>query len=143
MQKTDRDQVQEAMAIYTYCIDGRDFEGLSDCFLPNANATYGPRSCTGRDEIMALMKFMLVPLDVTQHNFMNWVIDVDGDTAKFRSNIIAQHVRNGTLGGETLMSGGQYNVELQRTGGKWKIATVKAGPKWKVGNEEVMPKPPQ
>jgi hypothetical protein len=130
------------MAYYTYCIDGRDFESLQECFLPEAIATYGPRSVGSRAEIMALMKFMLVPLDVTQHNFMNWTIDVDGDNAKFRSNIIAQHVRYGTAGGETLMSGGEYRVELKRVGGKWKIAAVKAGPKWKVGNEDVMPKPP-
>jgi hypothetical protein len=142
MSKTDREQIQELMATYAYCIDARDYAGLADCFLEGCTAKYSGHSpaLNNRDEIMAHMKLALTPLDATQHLFANFLIDVDGDQANLRAGILAQHVKNGANGPETYLSGGKYTVELKRAGGKWKLAKVQGQPVWNIGNAALLPK---
>ena len=136
--KTDYDQLQELMAIYALAIDTKNYPGITDCFTPDAETVYAGHSnhLKGVAEIGAHMKKALEVLDATQHVFMNFIVDVEGDTAKYSCNIIAQHVQKN----ENYMAGGRYNVEAKRIGGKWKIHRVNAGSHWGMGNKGMLPK---
>ena len=139
MTKTDRDQVQELLITYFACVDAGDFDGLGDCFVSDAEATYNSNVCTGRDAIVGLTKHRTVALDAMQHYVTNFVVDIDGDTARMTAHILAQHVRYNTPGGDAYLVGGRYNVEARRIGGKWKIARIKAASAWGDGNPAVFP----
>jgi ketosteroid isomerase-like protein len=136
--KTDYNQLQELMAIYAHAIDTKDYPGVDACFTPDAETVYAGHSnhLKGVEAIGAHMRSSLAPLDATQHVFMNFIVNVDGDTAKFSADIIAQHVKKG----ENYMAGGKYYVDAKRVGGQWKIHRVNAGSHWGMGNKGMLPK---
>jgi SnoaL-like domain len=138
MIKSDYDQIQEMMATYAYSIDTRNYPGLRECFTPDASTVYAGHSnhLKGQDAIIEHMKRVLDSLDVTQHMFTNFIIDIQGDSAKLTCDILAQHVRQG----ERYLSGGKYKVDARRSAGKWLIANVSAGSVWSEGNKTLLPK---
>jgi ketosteroid isomerase-like protein len=138
MMKTDYDELQQLMATYAYSIDTRDYDSLAACFMADATTVYAGHSdvLTGHDQILAHMKRALDPLDVTQHLFTNFIIDIQGETGTLKCDILAQHVCRG----ERYLAGGKYNVEVRRSAGKWKIARVSARSVWSDGNRALLPK---
>lgn len=140
---SDREEIQELMARYGYAIDLKDYAALTDCFAPDATALYPakPEPVTGATAIVDMMKVVLERLDATTHNFSNFIIEVNGDTARMRANIIAQHVRNGFPKGDKLLAGARYDAQVKKVGGKWKIANVKTTSVWRDGNLEIMTTP--
>ena len=138
MTKSDYDQIQELMAIYAYSIDMRDYTKLASCFTADATTVYAGHSdvLRGRDAIIAHMKRVLDSLDATQHLFTNFVMDIQGDSAKMTCDILAQHVRQGAR----YLAGGKYQVEASRAGGKWRIGNVSAGSVWSDGDRTMLPK---
>ena len=138
MIKTDHEEIQELMATYAYTLDAKDYDGVTACFTVDATTAYAGYShtLTGHAEIGAHMKRALEPLDVTQHLFTNFIIDVEGDRGELKCDILAQHVSQG----ENYLAGGKYNVEVRRTAGKWKIARISARSVWSDGNRALLPK---
>lgn len=141
MTKTDREQIQELMATYANAIDVKDYDTVVACFLPDAAVEYFGygQPLTGHSAILAHMKRALDTLDGTQHLFANFLIDIDGDTARLRCDILAQHWRRGVPGGETYMAGGKYTVELRRKAGRWQFARLNARSLWSEGNRSLLP----
>lgn len=138
MIKSEYDQIQEMMAIYAYSIDTRNYQALRECFTADASTIYAGHSnhLTGQDAIIDHMQRVLDALDVTQHMFTNFIIDIQEDSAKLTCDILAQHVRQG----ERYLSGGKYKVEARRAAGRWRIANVSAGSVWNDGNKTLLPK---
>lgn len=143
MTKTDRDLIQELMAVYARALDDRDYDGIAACFAPDAVVEYAGFSgvLEGAGPIAAHMRRALEPLDVTQHLFANFIIDVDRDTASLRCEIIGQHIRHDAPGGETYLSGGRYEVALHRNDGAWQFARLRAHSVWGSGNRELLTRP--
>lgn len=139
---TDREEIQELMATYAYTIDKRDYEGLRGCFSNDAVAVYRghSNSLSGAETILAHMKLALDPLDETQHIFSNFIIRVDGDSARLTCDVLAQHVRHAATGGAKFLAGGKYEVDARRISGKWKMQRVSAGEIWGEGNKNLLPK---
>lgn len=135
---TDHDEIRQLMAIYAYTLDTKDYDGVTACFTPDATTEYRGHSLLlqGHAQIGAHMKRALEPLEVTQHLFTNFIIDVEGDTGKLKCDILAQHVRQG----ENYLAGGKYDVDVRRVAGKWKISRVSAGAVWSEGNRSMLPK---
>lgn len=141
--KTDREQLQELMAAYANFIDTKQYSSLTDCFTPDATAIYAGFGSTleGAKAIEQHMRKCLDPLDATQHLFANFVIDIDGDTARISAGVIAQHLLRGAPGGETYMAGNTYKVRARKIEGTWKIDEVSLPPTiWSQGNRDILPK---
>jgi hypothetical protein len=136
--KTDREQLQELMATYGFSIDAKDYDALRECFAAEASAVYETHNLPDRAGIVAWMKGLTEPLTVTQHTFSDFIIDIDGDKAVLRANIVTQHVRFGAPGGDKYLGGGYYNVDAVKSAGKWKIARVAARRLWAEGNIGVL-----
>lgn len=135
--KTDREQIQELTAIYASAIDGKDYEGIAGCFAPDAVVSYAGYSdeLKGHAAITDHMRLALDPMDVTQHLFANFIIDIEGDAAGMTCDILAQHVRNG----ENYLAGGKYDVRLAKLGGSWKFSRISASTVWSSGNRDMLP----
>lgn len=136
--KTDRDQVQELTAIYASAIDRKDYEGIAGCFATDAVVSYAgySKELKGHTAITDHMRLALDPMDVTQHLFANFIIDIDGDKAKLTCDILAQHLRNG----ENYLAGGKYDVRLAKVGRSWKFSRISASTVWSSGNRDMLPK---
>jgi uncharacterized protein (TIGR02246 family) len=141
MSYSDREQIQQLMANYADSIDEKDYERIAGCFAIDATATYKGHSVNmqGRSEIKEHMIEALSKLDQTQHMFTNFLIDVQGDTARLKCDVLAQHVQRGAAGGDKYLAGGKYKIDLKRIDGDWKIIRVNAGSVWREGNRELLP----
>jgi len=137
---TDREAIQQLMATYAFAIDAKDYAGITACFTDDAAVEYAGHShrVTGRAAIADLMERQLAPLDVTQHMFTNFIIQVECDKGQVRCDMLAQHIRRGVPGGEKYMAGGQYSAEVRRTPGGWKIARIAARTLWSEGNPNLL-----
>lgn len=142
MNKTDRDRIQEHMSIYANAIDRKDYDAIAGCFAPEAEIEYAGFSDRLREieSIINHMRLTLEPLDAMQHIFGNFIIDIDEDAARLTCDIIAQHIRHGTEGGNSFMAGGKYNVRLRKTDGEWKFERISASTVWTTGNRDLLPR---
>ena len=68
----------------------------------------------------------------------NHQVQVDGDTARHRCQMQAQHVRHGADGGPNYIVAGRYEDELVRTADGWRIAHRDLVIVWTDGNIRVV-----
>jgi uncharacterized protein (TIGR02246 family) len=137
---SDRDEIQELMAHYAEAIDTKDYARLAACFAPDADGQWAamPEPVVGSVAIANFMKGILDRLEATTHMFTNFIIEVNGDTARMQAKIIAQHVRMGVPGGETYLAGARYDAQVRRIDGKWKLARVRGSSIWHDGNAAIL-----
>lgn len=134
----DRDVVRLCHR-YAAALDDRDWDRLRTCFLPDAVAVYdGIGECAGYEAIEQLCRSALLPLSRTQHLIGNVVVDVDGDGATSSCYLQAQHVREGTPGGDTYVIAGRYTDRVVRTPDGWRLAHRRLETWWTGGNPAVV-----
>lgn len=125
---------------YCFAIDGHDWEALRrDVFTADATFDFGPSLGVKTDVegIIEVISGALAPLDGSHHLVGSHVVDVDGDTARCRCYLHAQHIRRGLQGGPHLVVGATYTDELVRTEAGWRIRHRTISPLWREGNPEV------
>lgn len=139
---TDRESIQQLVAIYARALDERDYETIANCFAPDASAEFTGFSgaMKGREAIDAHMKKALGPLATTQHMFTNFIIDIDGDSATLYCDAMGQHVTGTGEDAETYLSGGKYNAEMRCRQGRWEFQTLVANAIWGMGDREMLPR---
>jgi uncharacterized protein (TIGR02246 family) len=139
---TDRESIQQLVAIYARALDARDYETIADCFAQDATAEFTGFSgaMQGREAIDAHMKKALGPLATTQHIFTNFIIDIDGDSATLYCDAMGQHVTETGEDAETYLSGGKYNAEMRRRDGRWQFQKLVANAVWGMGDREMLPR---
>lgn len=143
---TDRQQtladtleIQAVLNRYASSLDGRDWSRLATCFTPDAVADYG---VLGRHDgfaaIEGLVRGVLGKLDASQHFISNHEVDLDGNTAKSRCYLQAQHVKRNTEGGDNYLVGGIYLDDWVRTDSGWRIQSRQLQITWIEGNPAVV-----
>lgn len=135
-----RQQIFDLLHCYCSALDTRDWRRLASCFLPGAVAVYGED--LGRQDGYAAIeqpcRSALGPLDSSHHMISNQEIEIDGDTARSRCYLHAQHTKAGTPGGDNLAIGGMYVDELVRTAEGWRIRFRELRFLWQEGNPAVI-----
>ncbi len=136
----DREEIRDLLSSYCLALDDRDWQRLASCFLADAIGYYGEEigQKTGYPAIEQLCRSALEPLDSSQHLIGTYEIAVDGDTARARCYLHAQHTKAGTPGGDNLTLGGIYLDELVRTADGWRIAKRELRTLWVEGNPAVL-----
>lgn len=136
----DQETVRHLMAVYARALDTKDYGRLGECFAQEAVARFEPAgfNLQGRDAIVSVMKSALDPLDVTQHLFGNFIIEVSSDTATVSCDVIAQHVRQGVPGGDKILVGARYDIGLTRHGPTWQMASIFQCALWMDGNSALL-----
>lgn len=135
----DASAIRDVCTRYATALDDRDWELLSTCFTKDAVTVYeGIGECSGYDAIEELCKQALTPLTRTQHLLGNFASDVDGDLATAQCYLQAQHVREGTDGGDTYVIAGRYTDRLVRTDDGWRISWRRLETWWTDGNPAVV-----
>ncbi len=136
--KSDYELIRELTARYAGAIDAKDYTAIAACFSPDARVIYAGYSeeLQGEDAILAHMRRALELMDVTQHLFANFIVDVAGDEAAMTCDILAQHLH----GGETFLAGGKYETRLVKADTGWKFTRISARTVWSSGNRDMLPK---
>lgn len=135
--KSDYELIRELTARYAGAIDAKDYTAIAAFFTSDACVVYAGYSdeLQGIEAILAHMRRALEPMDVTQHLFTNFIIDIAGDAAEMTCDILAQHLH----GGETFLAGGKYAVSLVRQASDWRFARISARTVWSIGNRDMLP----
>lgn len=136
----DRLAITDLLYRYAAALDDRDWALLATCFTPAAVAIYGGRAGTneGFPAIEATCRRSLEPLDASQHIVTNPQVTVEGDAARSRCYLQAQHVKRGTEGGDNFTVAGSYLDRLVRTPDGWRIAERRLEVTWVDGNPTVL-----
>lgn len=115
----DRFAVADVLTRYASSLDEQDWDRLTTCFVPDAVAVLagGPR-LEGYAAIVEAVQLALGHYSATMHHLGNHEVEIDGDTARLRANLIATHV----LEQGTFTVGGVYREELVRTADGWRIS---------------------
>lgn len=110
--------VAEVLLRYGSSLDERDWTRLATCFAPDATAVLGvPPVLEGRGAIVEACSVALTAYDKTHHMITMPEVEIDGDAATLRANLIATHVSE--HGNFTV--GGVYREGLVRTDEGWWI----------------------
>ena len=135
----DKQEITEICYRYALSIDGRDWAGLAQCFTPDAVAHYqGLPDCMSYQAIEDTCRGALTPLTASQHLITNVVVTLEGDAATTVCYFQAQHVKDGTPGGDQFIIAGRYRDDFVRTEGGWRIKERNLDIMWSSGNPSVV-----
>ncbi len=136
----DQRDVRDLLHRYAHALDEKDWALLETCFTEDAVAIYGEAigRVEGFDAIAGACRAALGSLDSSQHMISNCEIEIDGDTAKARCYVQAQHTKAGTPGGDNFTIGGTYRDDIVRTADGWRIRERDLTMLWQEGNQAVL-----
>ena len=132
----DRAAIIDVTHAYCWALDDKNWAALDQVFTDDASA-YLIEELHGLEAIKARIDRALKPMDRTQHVVVGHQIVIDGDRARCRCNLQAQHVRKAAHGGPNFIIGGRYEDELVRTSAGWRIAYRRLVTMWSDGNPAV------
>lgn len=124
----DRIAVEERLFLYAHYLDTMQFDRIADeIFTEDANVDFGGANVTGRKAIHQQVLGYRDALTGCSHNITNVLIEVDGDSARSMSRVLAWHwfakPDADPYGATDLLAVGGYEDRLVRTELGWRIAT--------------------
>ena len=136
----ERHNICELLYRYGSSLDDRNWARLASCFTPDAVALYGAElgQQDGYAAIERACRSALEPLDSSQHIITNPEIEIEGETARSRCYLHAQHTKKGKLGGDNLTIGAMYLDDIVRTPEGWRIKKRELRFIWQEGNSAVL-----
>ena len=135
----DRLAIIDTLTSYALALDVKDWDRLARVFTDDAVADYGDLGpvLTGGEAISADLRSIVEPLDACFHLVGNFLIEIDGDTAKSTTYLFAQHVLHNAVGGPIFHVTAIYHDKLVRDGDGWRISARRLQPIWTDGNGAV------
>lgn len=148
----DRSQISDLVFRLGVCLDEGRFGEMKALFVEDASATTPGGTARGLDMIIALAERNHRPEVATQVVSTNLLVDVQGDRATVRGNLVvraaprpaadqpapAQPALAPTLG---FSLGEVYRIECVRAPDGWRFSRVETVPVWMSG-ERPAPRPP-
>jgi hypothetical protein len=137
----DRAEISELVIKYAVGVDRRDWKMFADCFADPVYADYSELGSTvgssSRAELVNRIAAVLDAFTATQHLSPNHLIefdDSDPDRAVCHSYMYAQHLLEGSAGGEFYLLRGSYTNHVARTPEGWRIERLIQHVSWQDGN---------
>lgn len=139
----DRAELSDVLNNYAAGVDQRDWVLFRSCFTDDLEADFTGvlpgKVCHGADKWVAAAARLIEPLTATQHIITNHSHDIDGNTAKSRSYLQAQHMRKQADGRELhYLIGGYYTYDMVRSDKGWKIRKYSLTQTWCSGDVTVL-----
>ncbi len=119
----DKAAVIEALNMYAFALDARQWDLFDRVFTKDVEAVFGPAGAAwvGLEEFKESFAAFHASLDSHVHTMMGQLVHVDGDTAHAFSYGNWLLVRAAAEGGPTWLGTGYYDDELVRTEAGWRI----------------------
>lgn len=143
MQFDDYHEIVRRRYEYALSIDTRDWALHRSIFTDEIHMDFSsysgqPGSSMSADAWVSGLKPLFTGLQATQHVMTNPIVDVDGDAARLRMYMKAEHFLNNDSGSFDFAIGGYYDDRLVRTDAGWKISSVTLNVFWSRGNRHIM-----
>lgn len=129
----DRADLTDLLARQGRWLDERRFDEAATIFTDDATAETQGGTSRGIEALIAQARRIHVRFDRTQHVVSNVLIDLDGDRATVRANLIATFIRDAANAEPTLTVGERYRFDAVRTPRGWRFSRVEVVPVWRSG----------
>lgn len=127
----DRSEIIDVLYRYGSILDDCDWNRLETCFVEDVvSVLAGAPPIEGYPALEAAVRTALAAYDKTHHLISNAEVELDGDRARLRANLLANHVQKGG----NFVVGGVYREELVRTGDGWRISHHQLDAVWMGGS---------
>lgn len=126
----DRQDITDLVSALGRCLDERDFEGLRDLFTEDAGVATPGGTATGHDALVEQARRRHTSDEGIQHVITNLLIDLDGDRATVRANLLVSFARTGPADPQPFLLGEVYRFELRRTTHGWRFTRMSSTPVW-------------
>jgi hypothetical protein len=134
----DRNEIADLVSRLGIWLDDKRFDDGRSIFTEDATATTPGGSVQGVD-LMAEQARRNHEVERTQHVITNVLIDLEGDRATVRANLIARLVDRADAPGYHFDIGERYDFEAVRTPAGWRFNRVQSSPVWTSGSRNGRP----
>lgn len=114
------------------CLDTADFDGLRSVFSPDGRVVTLGGTAEGHDALVAQAARKHGQGNVW-HSVTGHVIDVDGDTATIRANLLVAFA-DGVADPAPFLLGEVYDMEARRSDEGWRLTRMSATPVWSLNS---------
>lgn len=133
----DRAEISDLISRLCVCLDEHRADEMRSLFVENASVRTQTGNATGPDAVVGHAMRNHARFERLQHITTNLLIQLDGDRAGVRANMIVGAVSTGVR--PEFLSGSVYNYELTRTDEGWRFAGLSMRPVWR--DEKAAPQP--
>jgi hypothetical protein len=137
-QLVERDEITTLVTRLGLALDEADFEGLRALLTEDVTVRTPGGTAAGREAVIAQASRNHRPDQPCQHMITNVLVDLTGDRAKARANLVVAFGSRGD-GARPLdlpvryTMGEIYHFELERTPDGWRFARIETSPVWTSG----------
>jgi SnoaL-like domain len=135
----DREEITDVVSRLGACLDDGRFDDLRSLLVEDATARTPGGEARGRDAVVAQASRNHRPDQPIQHVITNPLIELDGDRATVRANLVvhfAQPLEEGLPGLAPPLQftlGEVYRIAVVRTPDGWRLARIETTPVWASG----------
>jgi hypothetical protein len=125
----DRAEISDLISRLGVCLDEHRADEMRALFIESASVRTRTGVATGRDAVVGHAMRNHGGFERLQHTTANLLIQLDGDRAGVRANMIVGAVRTGLR--PHFLFGAVYNYELVRTDEGWRFAGLSMRQVWR------------
>ena len=129
----DRTDLADLLARQGLWLDELRFDETAEIFTEDATAKTPGGQAKGQEALIEQARRNHSRYELTHHTTSNVLIDLDGDRAVVRANLVAYLIGKAAVPEPTLTLGSRYRFEAVRTAQGWRFTSVEAIPVWRVG----------
>jgi len=135
----DHNEITELVYRLGMCLDEGRFDRMRSLLVEEATARTPGGTANGREAVIAQARRNHRPDQLIQHIITNVLVELNGDQAKVRANLVvhfasAADARVATPAPPIRFSLGEvYHFDAQRTAHGWRLSRVETSPIWMSG----------
>lgn len=130
IEQVDRQHIVDLVTSVGRCLDERDFDGLRQLFTDDATIATPGGTVSGHDALVAQARRGHSRDKGIQHLITNHLVDIDGDRASVRANLLVAFAGAGPEDPQPFLLGEVYRFELRRSADGWRINSLQSTPVW-------------
>jgi hypothetical protein len=133
---TDRNDITDLVYRLGACLDDRRFDEMPSLLVEAATVRTPGGAAEGREAVIAQARHNHKPDEPTQHVITNPIVELDGDRAQVRANLVVNFAAPAHRG-ESLPApprkytlGEIYHFDVVRTPEGWRFSGIETTPVW-------------
>jgi hypothetical protein len=130
----DRADLADLLARQGQWLDEQRFDDAGSIFTEDATIRTQSGQSQGLQALTAQARRVHASFAATQHVTSGVLIDIDGDRATVRANLIATFVRDAAAPEPAAAAGERYRFEAIRTPRGWRFSRLEVTPVWRSGD---------
>lgn len=134
----DRDELIAVLELLSHLLAAVDSDRLDEVFSADVLVRLpGSDPFRGLKRLQTKAAADLSRYGPSQHLILNPLIEVEGDTARIRANLVARHLWSRDPAGPYWELGGFYELGARRTAAGWRISELAITPVWTSGESRL------